>query len=74
MREKIFYSGLLIFEMYGTMSALEDLYFQHESIPLPKEKFLKIQARRGFGVDSIGTRSTIIIMKQCLSTNSRISI
>jgi hypothetical protein len=57
MREKLFFSALLIFEMYSTMSAVENLYFQNDNIPLPKEKAVKEQMRRGFGSENVGTRS-----------------
>ncbi|XP_035713873.1 uncharacterized protein LOC110845256 isoform X2 [Folsomia candida] len=56
LREKVFFSGLLIFEMYHTIRAVEDLYFQSDNIPVPKEKTILDQARRGFGIESAGTR------------------
>lgn len=37
--------------------AVEDLYFQSDNIPVPKEKTILDQARRGFGIESAGTRS-----------------
>lgn len=60
-REKLFFSGLLIFEMYHTIRKVENLYFQSDSIPEPKEKIRLNQIRRGFGVDSFGMKSTLSI-------------
>lgn len=56
-REKVFFSGLLIFEMYHTIQAVEQLYFQNENIPDPPEKKLHLEAKRGFGVEDAGTKS-----------------
>lgn len=58
-REKIFYSALLYCEMYETMEEVQRMYKQGVSIPESRDKALKRQQERGFGVSNIGTASKL---------------
>jgi len=55
-REKLFYSGLLYCDMYDTMRAVERIYLQGDTVPEPREAFIKRQQASGFGVSELGTR------------------
>jgi hypothetical protein len=54
-REKVFFSGLLIFEMFETLKQVESLY-NLSKIPEPAEKEMKRNRKRGFGVENIGSK------------------
>ena len=55
LREKVFFSGLLIFEMYDTLKQVENLY-KLGKIPEPARKELERNRKRGYGVDDIGRK------------------
>ncbi|CAG7715975.1 unnamed protein product [Allacma fusca] len=54
-REKVFFSGLLIFEMFDTLKQVETLY-NLPKIPESAEKEMKRNRKRGFGIENIGSK------------------
>jgi len=55
LREKVFFSGLLIFEMYETISQIEDIYYK-DFIPETVAQEAKRNEQHGIGKNDIGFR------------------